>query len=370
MEENLKILHVVNRIGNGGSESGTIHLSCAQAKYHSILLVGIKPPLDIYAGIADELLARLKQSGVEYEQLNFSNLPPGLLVSAYQLLSIIRRFKPDVVHLHTDHPEYLYALIKPWVDALVVRTIRNTVFWPTSKVRGKFAERSLTKAITAHFTPDSITALNARRAEFGLPPPQTNKIVPNAINRHCEVNQEQSVVRYQEGKLNLGFIGRLTYQKGPDVLLEAIKQLPEQSIALHFIGDGEEKQTLEAMSESIPQLIFFYGAVPYARQNIKDFDYLVVPSRYEGFGLISLEGQIEKTPVIAARAPGLTPSLPEKWPLLFDNESSEQLAQLLQRLIEHKDDQSDIIKLGFENALNYTMEAQVERYTKLYQQHL
>jgi glycosyltransferase involved in cell wall biosynthesis len=370
MDDKLKILHVANRLGNGGSESGTVHLACAQSIHHTVQLVGIKPPLAIYDDVAQELLTQLKQHSIQYHQLHFSNLPLGLLRSAHGLLAVIKRFKPDVVHLHTDHPEYLFAIIKPWVKALVVRTIRNTVFWPTSKYRGRFTERSLSQSITAHFTPDSIQALNHRRAQFGLPPPINTTIVPNAINRHCEAKEHQSVIDYQPGYINLGYIGRLTYQKALDILLEALKALPSNSVALHIIGDGEDKQALEKMAKSIPQTINFYGAVPYARQYIKEFDYLVVPSRYEGFGLISLEGQIEKTPVIAARSPGLIPSLPNEWPLMFDNESSEQLAELLQRLITQQEDMSQTIEIGFENALSYTMEAQVDRYTKLYHQHL
>jgi hypothetical protein len=45
MDRQLKILHVINRVGNGGSESGTINLARGQARFHHVRVVGIKPPL-------------------------------------------------------------------------------------------------------------------------------------------------------------------------------------------------------------------------------------------------------------------------------------------------------------------------------------
>lgn len=370
MDRQLKILHIVNRVGNGGSESGTINLARGQAHFHHVRVVGIKPPLKTNQDIAGALIKLLEQDGVGYHELNFSNLPPRLFVAAFRLKSIIQSFEPDIVHLHTDHPEYLFAIIKPWVKCLVVRTIRNTVFWPTSTYRGRFTERRITDAVTVHFDHDNIASLNRRRAEFGLKPPTTIEVIPNAINRHCETNSAEAPVQYHEGFVNLGYIGRLSYQKGPDILFQALEQLPANTVVLHVIGDGEDKQKLMKMAESIQQEIIFYGAVPFARQYIKVFDYLVVPSRYEGFGLVSLEAQLEKTPVIAARSPGLLNSLPEDWPLLFDNENSKQLAELLTRLIDGQDDYTETVKTGYENALNYTMEAQVRRYTDLYLRYL
>ncbi len=370
MDRQLKILHVINRVGNGGSESGTINLARGQARFHHVCVVGIKPPFETNQDIAAALIQLLEQDGVDYHELNFSNLPPRLFVAAFRLKSIIQSFEADIVHLHTDHPEYLFAIIKPWVKCLVVRTIRNTVFWPTSTYRGRFTERRITDAVTVHFDHDNIASLNRRRAEFGLKPPTTIEVIPNAINRHCENKGAEASVQYRKGVTNLGYIGRLSYQKGPDILFQALEKMPPNTVVLHVIGDGEDKEKLMKMAESIQQEIIFYGAIPFARQYIKVFDYLVVPSRYEGFGLVSLEAQLEKTPVIAARAPGLLNSLPNTWPLLFDNESSDQLAQLLTRLIDGQDDYNETVKIGYDNALNYTMEAQVQRYTDLYLRYL
>jgi glycosyltransferase involved in cell wall biosynthesis len=366
----LKILHIVNCVGSGGSESGCIHLACFQADQHSVKVIGIKPPASKNGLVANELLLRLEQHGVSYEQLNFSNFPPRLFISAYCLWEIVTRYDPDVVHLHTDHPEYLFALIMPRTKALVVRTIRNTVIWPTSYFRGRFTENRLSHAVTAHFSEDSVKALNQRRSEYGLAPPEHNVVIPNAINRHCEYTSNEPVIYYCEGMLNLGYIGRLAHQKGLDVLLNALKYIPDNSIVLHVVGDGELDQKFRTIAKNINQTVNFYGAVPYARRVIKEFDCLVIPSRYEGFALISLEGQIERTPVIAAKAPGLTPTLPKDWPLSFDNENSLQLAKLISVLLESPQDMSILVELGFQNALKYTMAAQAERYNRLYLSHL
>jgi glycosyltransferase involved in cell wall biosynthesis len=333
-------------------------------------VVAIKPPQAQFQDIAASLNAQLVAHGVAYHQLNFSNAPHYLFISAYQLLLAIKRFQPDVIHLHTDHPEYLFSLIKPFVKGLVVRTIRNTVIWPTSRIRGRFTEWSISDAVTVHFSEASEVALNQRRSDYRLSPPSTMERIPNGINITANGIVASDLIQYHQGRINLGFVGRLTYQKGLDILLASMKRLPEHSVRLHVIGDGEDREQLETEAQSISQEVIFYGGVPHARQCIRQFDYLVIPSRYEGFAIISLEGQIEKVPVIAARAPGLVQTLDKEWPLSFESENSEELAAMLLKAINQEIDGESAIDMGYSNALQYTMDKQVDRYTALYKQYL
>ncbi|MEZ5659159.1 MAG: glycosyltransferase [Burkholderiaceae bacterium] len=101
-------------------------------------------------------------------------------------------------------------------------------------------------------------------------------------------------------------IGRLAPQKGFDLLLRAIAQIPLDSVRLAIIGQGDELGRLMALSEAlgIRSRVSFLGyqANPYAF--IARADALISSSRYEGLPNVVLEALALNKPVIATPAPG------------------------------------------------------------------
>ncbi|HDH91569.1 MAG TPA: glycosyltransferase family 1 protein [Candidatus Aenigmarchaeota archaeon] len=106
------------------------------------------------------------------------------------------------------------------------------------------------------------------------------------------------------------FVGRMTYQKGGDMLVEAIpdvlKDYPNAKFV--FIGDGYMKAHLEHRCRElgIMHAVRFTGYVP---ENVKinwlkACDMVVVPSRNEPFGIVVLEAWASGKPVIATHGTG------------------------------------------------------------------
>ncbi|MCD6371577.1 MAG: glycosyltransferase family 4 protein [Candidatus Aenigmarchaeota archaeon] len=106
------------------------------------------------------------------------------------------------------------------------------------------------------------------------------------------------------------FVGRMTYQKGVDLLIEAIpdvlKDFPNAKFI--FIGDGYMKRDLEnkARALGISGSCRFLGYVPeeYKIKWFKTADVVVVPSRNEPFGIVVLEAWASGKPVIATHGTG------------------------------------------------------------------
>jgi glycogen synthase len=100
------------------------------------------------------------------------------------------------------------------------------------------------------------------------------------------------------------FVGRMTAQKGPDLLVEAIPHVLKFHPSAKFIltGDGDMRGQVErrAGQLGVHHACRFYGVFP--RQDIidiyKSVDCVVVPSRNEPFGIVVLEGWAAGKPVI------------------------------------------------------------------------
>jgi glycosyltransferase involved in cell wall biosynthesis len=104
--------------------------------------------------------------------------------------------------------------------------------------------------------------------------------------------------------LVLGAYGRLHRQKGFDFLLQAMRLLPSNNFRLLVGGTGPEKAALEKLAENLPQ-VEFVGDVSNVPAFLEYCDVIVVPSRYEPYGLVCLEAKAAGRPVVVADVDGL-----------------------------------------------------------------
>ena len=121
------------------------------------------------------------------------------------------------------------------------------------------------------------------------------------IRRSCAVNADEPCVL---------FAGRLAWQKGPDMLLEAVPSVLERRPEVKFVfaGEGEMRPQLEAQAAAagIARSVRFVGY--RTGQDLvglfKSADLVCVPSRNEPFGIVILEAWSASKPVVATRTGG------------------------------------------------------------------
>ncbi|MCX6248454.1 MAG: glycosyltransferase family 4 protein [Bacteroidetes bacterium] len=139
-----------------------------------------------------------------------------------------------------------------------------------------------------------------------------------------------------KGKIVVGAVSRLRYEKGIDVLVRAFVLIqPEIPDArLFIVGDGPERKSLENLAErlGISNSIIWTGEVTRstAIQLMSVMSLMVLPSRYEGFGLTAIEAMIQGIPVVASKTGGIEEVVGSvDYDSLFKTEDHEDLAKVI-----------------------------------------
>jgi len=106
--------------------------------------------------------------------------------------------------------------------------------------------------------------------------------------------------------LRVGFVGRLSPEKGPDVLLSAAARI-DAAIQLSFVGEGRERPALETRAQEmgVGSRVTWHGAVPDAARLLAAFDVLVLSSRTDGTPIVLFEAMAAGVPIVASAVGGM-----------------------------------------------------------------
>lgn len=159
--------------------------------------------------------------------------------------------------------------------------------------------------------------------------------------------QMRSVTRAQLNLANdkrvILFSGKLSERKGPDLIIRAIQQLPDelrQQTTLVFVGDGEMRPALQTMAASSPAVETLFPGFQNQQmlsQYYHAADAFVLPSRQgETWGLVVNEALHHGLPCVVSDAVGCAPDLIQAGITgeVFRSGQSDDLARALARVIE------------------------------------
>ncbi|WP_299804121.1 glycosyltransferase [uncultured Shewanella sp.] len=122
--------------------------------------------------------------------------------------------------------------------------------------------------------------------------------------------------------LKLVAYGRLSRQKGFELLIKAMARLPADRVSLTLAGEGEDAQLLSELAEPLLH-VHLIGEVQDVPQFLDSGDVVVIPSRWEPFGLTCLEAIAAGKPVILTDVDGLGDQI--QW--LQQNDGGYQLIE-------------------------------------------
>ena len=131
-----------------------------------------------------------------------------------------------------------------------------------------------------------------------------------------------------------------------------------------IVGAGSRERDVISFAKSNSQVQYLkeiYGLSAY----LASFDYLFMPSNFEGLGLLSVEASFSKVPTIINGCPGLKDTLPEDWPLKANNNKVEDYLTIFKSILDVNRNELGRIAYDFVKD-RFSIKEMRERYECLY----
>lgn len=223
------------------------------------------------------------------------------LKNVLQLKEIFRKHTYKIVHSHMDAMSYVPLKIAKQCNVPVrIAHSHNTRHLTTNWIKYQLneqARKNLPKVATHLFA----CSKEAGIWLFGKGNEERFQVIPNAIDtsRFQFSNNLRDKVRRQlrisEKTIVLGHIGRFDYQKNHAFLLEIFAELykTNKDFCMVMVGDGELKDEIQKCAHElrISEGVRFVDACPNVYEYYNAFDLFLLPSHFEGLGIVLVEAQ-------------------------------------------------------------------------------
>jgi len=340
----MKIFYLITKSEAGGAQTHVMQLSrYMKEKGHEVAIM---------AHPGGWLQKEIKKSGSRV----YSN---PYLSNSFNLLKWIRaikeiekaveEFKPDIVSIHTTVAGFLGRLAvrskiatiftaHGWGFTQGTPFLRKVMVFLAEKIASKYCQKII---CVSDF--DRSLALKCKIA------PQEKLI---AIHNGIEI-VDSSKKEINPLAIKIVFVGRLSKQKDPLLLLKAFSALTQnirEKSEILIVGEGEKRKELEdfVSKNKLEVKVKLFRALEREEvfEVLKNSDIFVLPSNYEGFPYTILEAMSCGLPVIASDVGGVSEIVDENCGILIKRGDEDGLKKALEKLIE---DPSLLLKLG-ENA--------------------
>ncbi len=319
--------------------------------------------------LTEEILGKVRYIPVNIKWGNVS--PWEVLKTVWKLYKIFRKERFDVIQYATSNAA-LYAGIAGWLARVPVRIycqwgiayndftgfklwfyktvekmtcVFSTSVQPDSKANLKFSiEERLYKASKGSVLFNG-SACGADLVKYDI-----------SLKKEwsSEVSSKFNTKRY---KKIIGYVGRVVPEKGINELIEAFIRINNPDILLMIVGPTNEVDRLnhELYQQSLKkENIIYVGPVPNAAKYFAVFDFLMLPSYREGFGMTVLEAAAMGVPSIISNIKGPTDLIRDGYNgLVCEVKSVDSLQEVMEKGLAMNDDEYGIM---CENAYQEVLE--------------
>lgn len=253
----------------------------------------------------------------------------GYLREVAEVDALRRRLRPDVVHTHGYRADVLHG--RP-AGTPVATTVHG---FTGGGVRNRLYEALQRRAFRRFDAVIAVSAPLAERLRTTVPAPRLHR-VPNAWCGGPALSRAEAraALGLAPDAFVVGWVGRVSREKGADVLLDALARLRDVPWTASLIGAGPEMEALRRRPGQLgmEDRVRWHGVVPGAAALFAAFDVFALSSRTEGTPMALLEAIAAGVPVVAARVGGVPDVVGAREALLVPPEDPPALAAAIARV--------------------------------------
>jgi len=262
---------------------------------------------------------RIRAEGVEVIDVPIPRRidPSGDLHALARLVTVFRHLQPDIVHTHTSKAGFLGRLAARLAGVRrVVHSMHEPPHNAARSALSRFAYIMLER-LAAFWADRIVTPSYANEREIlerRLVDPRKLMVIRLGIelSRYPQAKDPRAAVRglgIADDAPVIGIVGRLEPPKGHTHLLAAVRHLVDRrpDLCCVCVGDGFLRERLEAEAEAlgIERNVFFTGYREDMLELLCGFDLFVLPSLWEGLGIVLLEAMAYQKAIVASRVGGI-----------------------------------------------------------------
>ena len=327
----LSIVHAAAPARFGGLESVLTTLAPAQAAagdqvVAALILTPDDPP-------DHPVLATLSKAGVPVERIVIWGRD--YATERREIRRVLRETGADVLHTHGSRVDVVDAPVARRCGVATVTTVHG---YTGGGFRNKLYEWLQTRACRRFDAVVAVSDVLASELSGQRIDPERVRTIPNAWSP-TEPAMDKSVAREELGVplggLRVGWVGRLTQEKGPDVFIRAAAGVRRRDVDFSVIGAGKEVMECKRMAceLQIGQRVTWHGEIPNASRLLPAFDVLVTTSRTEGTPMLVFEAMASLVPLVATRVGGVPRVLSVDDAILCESEDSVAIAGAIERVL-------------------------------------
>ena len=353
----IKILYISPTLASGGAERLTLDLM------ENIDKEIFSPSLLLFAGrgffYEEAQRKRIKVKSLKKRCL----IDP---INFYSICKYIKRLKPDIVHTQMGADFFGRLAAKLAGVKIIVSTEHNVLTNYSSLI-------SFLKRRTASWSKKTICVSQAILDD--MKKQHKNKTDLQLIYNGIDAEKFSQIKRKiaNDEEVVFGSLGRLSEQKNYSLLIQAVAQVKSDlKFKFKIAGEGELRERLldEIRLAQVEDKIELVGVKEDVPAFLQELDFFILPSKWEGLGIVLLEAGLARLPVLASATGGILEIIEDQVSgVLFENDNLADLVAKIEYFLD-KNNRANLDLLG-ENLYNkvinnFAIKDLVKKYEQVY----
>lgn len=332
VKRKIHVVHIIPTLNFGGAEKFVVELTKHISQYEitqTIITLWDERPL----------MSQLPD-GVECVLISFPHTSYARRIGV--IAQKLKELHADIVHTHLFSADVWGRLAARYAHIPVVTTEHNINI---SESRLWACIKRCMKNFSALYTAPSQAVATYMRDAYHISPSRVQIIQHGIDVKKFSTIQEASFKK----PYRIGIIGRLVEQKGHRYMIQALTQFSSDDIRLVITGSGKKKEELMVYAQKLEMddKIQWHDPTPHVERVYADCDIVVVPSVWEGLGLVVLEAMASGRLVIASDVDGIGEIVENNSTgLLVPAQDSNALASAIRGAIENIEKSRAIAQAG------------------------